>query len=121
MQIYMNKYTYNYSDDGSIKNAEVGLYGNDSDGQYLSASLVINSDELGKDKDGNAKTFDDVTVKEVEDLVRTKLLGYLKPADSKKATDSGNTTPTDPKNTADNGKTSTTNDKTKDSDTGGTN
>lgn len=109
MQIYMNKYTYNYSDDGSIKNAEVGLYGNDSDGQYLSASLVIGQDELGKDKDGKAKTFDDVTVKEVEDLVRTKLLGYVQPADQKKATDTG-----------DKSTTTTTTDTTKDSDKGDT-
>ena len=37
MNIYMNKFTYNYDADGNISDAQVGLYGNNSDGGMRSA------------------------------------------------------------------------------------
>lgn len=85
MNIYMNKFTYNYDADGKISDAQVGLYGND-DGEYVSCNLTIKTDELGKDK-----TFDNVTISDVLNLAKAKALKYLQP-DDKKAADTTNTT-----------------------------
>lgn len=82
MNIYMNKFTYEYDEKGNITSAQVGLYGNDKDGEYVSCNLVVKQDDLGKDK-----TFDDVTVKDVFELTKKKILAYLQPDDKKKATD----------------------------------
>lgn len=86
MNIYMNKFTYNYDADGNISDAQVGLYGNDSDGEYVSCNLTIKTDKLGKDK-----TFDNVTISDVLNLAKAKALKYLQP-DDKKAADTTNTT-----------------------------
>lgn len=86
MNIYMNKFTYNYDADGNISDAQVGLYGNDSDGEYVSCNLTIKTDELGKDK-----TFDNVTISDVLNLAKAKALKYLQP-DDKKAADTANPT-----------------------------
>lgn len=86
MNIYMNKFTYNYDSDGKISDAQVGLYGNDSDGEYVSCNLTIKADELGKDK-----TFDNVTISDVLNLAKVKALKYLQP-DDKKAADTTTTT-----------------------------
>lgn len=84
MNIYMNKFTYEYDSDGKITSAQVGLYGNDKDGEYVSCNLVVKQDDLGKDK-----TFNDVTVQEVFDITKKKILAYLQPDDKKKADASG--------------------------------
>lgn len=82
MNIYMNKFTYNYDADGNISDAQVGLYGNDSDGEYVSCNLVVKKDDLG-----DGKTFDDVTIKDIFEITKKKVLAYLQPDDQKKATD----------------------------------
>lgn len=80
MNIYMNKFTYDYDADGKISDAQVGLYGNDSDGEYVSCNLTIKVDELGQ-----GKTFDNVTINDVLNLAKQKALAYLQPDDKKKA------------------------------------
>lgn len=82
MNIYMNKFTYNYDADGKISDAQVGLYGNDSDGEYVSCNLVVKKDDLG-----DGKTFDNVTIKDIFEITKKKVLAYLQPDDQKKATD----------------------------------
>lgn len=86
MNIYMNKFTYDYDAEGNIIDAQVGLYGNDNDGEYVSCNLTIKTDELGKDK-----TFDNVTISDVLNLAKAKALKYLQP-DDKKAANTTNTT-----------------------------
>lgn len=82
MNIYMNKFTYEYDSDGKVSDAQVGLYGNDSDGEYVSCNLVVKKDDLG-----DGKTFDNVTISDVLNLAKAKALKYLQPDDQKKATD----------------------------------
>ncbi|HJA21377.1 MAG TPA: hypothetical protein H9721_02180 [Candidatus Limosilactobacillus intestinipullorum] len=82
MNIYMNKFTYEYDSDGKVSDAQVGLYGNDSDGEYVSCNLVVKQDDLG-----DGKTFDNVTIKDIFEITKKKVLAYLQPDDQKKATD----------------------------------
>lgn len=82
MNIYMNKLTYEYDSDGKVSDAQVGLYGNDSDGEYVSCNLVVKKDDLG-----DGKTFDNVTIKDIFEITKKKVLAYLQPDDQKKATD----------------------------------
>lgn len=86
MNVYMNKYQEDYDDQGKITGAELGMYGKDKDGEYVSANLVIKTEDLGKKDDGTAKTFDDVSVTEVKDLAKQKLISYLVPTDNKATT-----------------------------------
>lgn len=82
MNIYMNKFTYEYDSDGKVSDAQVGLCGNDSDGEYVSCNLVVKKDDLG-----DGKTFDNVTIKDIFEIAKKKVLAYLQPDDQKKATD----------------------------------
>ena len=82
MNIYMNKFTYEYDSDEKVSDAQVGLYGNDSDGEYVSCNLVVKKDDLG-----DGKTFDNVTIKDIFEITKKKVLTYLQPDDQKKATD----------------------------------
>ncbi len=86
MELYVNKFTYDYADKGVVTDAQVGIYGNDSDGQYVSCNLVIKPEDLGKKDDGTAKTFDDVTITDISAVAKAKMLEYLQDND-KKATD----------------------------------
>lgn len=86
MEMYLNKFTYDYDEKGTITDAQVGLYGNDSDGQYVSCNLVIKPDELGTKTDGKtAKTFNDVTITDISTIAKNKMMSYLQPGDEKKA------------------------------------
>ncbi|MDM8222023.1 hypothetical protein [Limosilactobacillus vaginalis] len=82
MEMYTNKFTYDYGENGTVTDAQVGLYGNDKDGQYVSCNLVIKPDDLGKKDDGMAKTFDDVTIKDISTIAKNKMMSYLQ-GDSK--------------------------------------
>lgn len=83
MEMYTNKFTYDYGENGTVTDAQVGLYGNDKDGQYVSCNLVIKPDDLGKKDDGTtAKTFDDVTIKDISNIAKNKMMSYLQ-GDSK--------------------------------------
>lgn len=82
MEMYINKFTYDYDEKGTVTDAQVGLYGNDKDGQYVSCNLVIKPDDLGKKDDGMAKTFDDVTTKDISTIAKNKMMSYLQ-GDSK--------------------------------------
>lgn len=86
MELYVNKFTYDYADKGVVTDAQVGIYGNDSKGQYVSCNLVIKPEDLGKKDDGTAKTFDDVTITDISAVAKAKMLEYLQDND-KKATD----------------------------------
>lgn len=81
MEIYMNKFTYDYADKGTVTDAQVGLYGNDTEGQYVSCNLVVKKDDLPE-----GKTFDDATLKEIQEIAQKKMLAYLQPDSTKKAT-----------------------------------
>lgn len=80
MEMYLNKFTYDYDEKGAITDAQVSLYGNDADGQYVSCNLVIQPDELGTQADGKtAKTFDDVTITDISTIAKNKMMSYLQP------------------------------------------
>lgn len=86
MEMYINKFTYDYDEKGAVIDAQVGLYGNDKDGQYVSCNLVIKPDELGTKEDGKtAKTFNDVTINDVSAIAKNKMISYLQ--GDKKTTD----------------------------------
>lgn len=82
MEMYTNKFTYDYGENGTVTDAQVGLYGNDKDGQYVSCNLVIKPDDLGKKDDDTAKTFDDVTITDISTIAKNKMMSYLQ-GDSK--------------------------------------
>lgn len=94
MDMYINKYQEDYDDQGNITGAEIGMYGNDNDGEYLSANLVFKTDDLGKKDDGTAKTFDDVSTTEVKNLAKQKLISCLAPTDNKVTTANSSATTT---------------------------
>lgn len=85
MELYVNKFTYDYADKGIVTDAQVGIYGNDSEGQYVSCNLVIKLEDLGKKDDGTAKTFDDVTITDISAVAKAKMLEYLQDNDKKTA------------------------------------
>lgn len=82
MHIYMNRFTYDYTDDGKVKDACVGLFGNDSN-QSINCKLIIKPEDL------DGKTFDTVTLDQVFNIAKKKALAYLQPANTKIA-DSSN-------------------------------
>lgn len=82
MHIYMNRFTYDYDNDGKVKDAKIGLYGNDDD-QLINCTLLIKPEDL------EGKTFDDVTLDQTFNLAKKKALAYLQPADTKTASDGG--------------------------------
>lgn len=85
MEMYINKFTYDYDEKGVVIDAQVGLYGNDKD-EYVSCNLVIKPDELGTKEDGKtAKTFNDVTINDVSAIAKNKMISYLQ--GDKKTTD----------------------------------
>lgn len=86
MELYVNKFTYDYADKGVVTDAQVGIYGNDSEGQYVSCNLIIKPEDLGTKADNTAKTFDDVTITDISAIAKAKMLEYLQGND-KKATD----------------------------------
>ena len=82
MEMYLNKFTYDYDEKGTITDAQVGLYGNDADGQYVSCNLVVQPDELGTQADGKtAKTFNDVTITDISTIAKNKMMSYLQGTD----------------------------------------
>lgn len=84
MEMYLNKFTYDYDEKGTITDAQVALYGNDADGQYVSCNLVIQPDELGTQADGKtAKTFNDVTITDISTIAKNKMMSYLQGTDNK--------------------------------------
>lgn len=91
MEMYLNKFTYDYDEKGAVTDAQVGLYGNDSDGQYVSCNLVIKPDDLGTQADGKtAKTFDDVTITDISTIAKNKIMSYLQGTDKQSNTETTN-------------------------------
>lgn len=70
MKINVNSLTYNFDGD-KITGVTVGFNGN-SNGNFLSATILITSSDLS-----DGKTFDDVTKSELTDLAHTKLTEFL--------------------------------------------
>ena len=85
MELYVNKFTYDYADKGVLTDAQVGIYGNDSDGQYVSCNLIIKPEDLGTKADNTAKTFDDVTITDISAIAKAKMLEYLQGNEKKTA------------------------------------
>lgn len=85
MELYVNKFTYDYADKGVVTDAQVGIYGNDSDGQYVSCNLIIKPEDLGTKADNTAKTFDDVTIADISAIAKAKMLEYLQGNEKKTA------------------------------------
>lgn len=91
MEMYLNKFTYDYDEKGAVTDAQVSLYGNDSDGQYVSCNLVIKPDDLGTQADGKtAKTFDDVTITDISTIAKNKMMSYLQGTDKQSNTETTN-------------------------------
>lgn len=75
MNIYMNKLTYNYDDDGNPVDALIGFStGMNSDSQYIYANIKLTKDDLGE-----GKTFDGLSSKDLVAIARTKLYNFTKP------------------------------------------
>ena len=75
MDIYMNKLTYNYDDDGNPVDALIGFSsGMDKESQYIYANIRLTKDDLGE-----GKTFDSISNKDLVAIARTKLYNFTKP------------------------------------------
>lgn len=71
MNVYLSKLTYEYTDDGKIKDAIVGLNGMDSD-QYTDSQLKMTADDLPE-----GQTFDTINNQDLIELTRQKLIKYI--------------------------------------------
>ncbi len=71
MNVYLSKLTYEYSDDGKIKDAVVGLNGM-ADDQFTDSQLKITADDLAE-----GQTFDTVNNQDLIALARQKLINYI--------------------------------------------
>ncbi|MCY9806581.1 hypothetical protein OXT66_03325 [Lentilactobacillus senioris] len=70
MNITMNNLTYKFNGDETT-GVSVGFNGN-LDGNFISATILIDPTDLAADQ-----TFDDVTKKELTELARAKLTGFV--------------------------------------------
>ena len=71
MNVYLSKLTYEYTDDGKIKDAIVGLNGMDSN-QYTDSQLKMTADDLPE-----GQTFDTINNQDLIELTRQKLIKYI--------------------------------------------
>ena len=75
MNIYMNKLTYNYDNDGNPVDALIGFSsGLNNDSQYIYANIKLTKHDLGE-----GKTFDSLSSKDLVAIARTKLYNFTKP------------------------------------------
>lgn len=70
MNITMNNLTYKFNGDETT-GVSVGFNGS-LDGNFISATILIDPTDLAADQ-----TFDDITKKELTELARTKLTGFV--------------------------------------------
>lgn len=71
MNVYLSKLTYEYDDEGKVKDAIIGLNGMDGD-QFTDSQLKISSGDL---PDG--QTFDTINNQDLISLARQKLVDYI--------------------------------------------
>lgn len=71
MNVYLSKLTYEYTDNGKIKDAIVGLNGMKDD-QYTDSQLQIAVEDLPE-----GQTFDTVNNQELIKIARQKLIDYI--------------------------------------------
>lgn len=71
MNVYLSKLTYEYTDDGKIKDAIVGLNGM-TDDQFTDSQLKITADDLPE-----GQTFDTINNQDLIELTRQKLIKYI--------------------------------------------
>lgn len=71
MNVYLSKLTYEYDDEGKIKDAIIGLNGM-SDDQFTDSQLKITADDLAE-----GQTFDTVNNQDLIALARQKLINYI--------------------------------------------
>lgn len=71
MNVYLSKFTYEYDDDGNVKDVLIGLNGMNGD-QFTDSQLKITAEEL---PDG--QSFDTINNQDLISLARQKLIGYI--------------------------------------------
>lgn len=71
MNVYLSKLTYEYTDDGKIKDAIVGLNGM-TDDQFTDSQLKMTADDLPE-----GQTFDTINNQNLIELTRQKLIKYI--------------------------------------------
>lgn len=71
MNVYLSKLTFEYTDDGKIKDAIVGLNGM-TDDQYTDSQLKMTADDLPE-----GQTFDTINNQDLIELTRQKLIKYI--------------------------------------------
>lgn len=71
MNVYLSKLTYEYTDDGKIKDAIVGLNGM-TDDQFTDSQLKMTADDLPE-----GQTFDTINNQDLIELTRQKLIKYI--------------------------------------------
>lgn len=71
MNVYLSKLTYEYTDDGKIKDAIVGLNGM-TDDQFTDSQLKMTADDLPEEQ-----TFDTINNQDLIELTRQKLIKYI--------------------------------------------
>lgn len=71
MNVYLSKLTYEYTDDGKIKDAIVGLNGM-TDDQFTDSQLKMTDDDLPE-----GQTFDTINNQDLIELTRQKLIKYI--------------------------------------------
>lgn len=74
MDINVTKITYDMTINGTASDILVELGGNNSDGQYVSARLIIKTTDLA-----TGKTLDDLTKADIVTIARTKLVTEVTP------------------------------------------
>lgn len=71
MNVYLSKLTFEYTDDGKIKDAIVGLNGM-TDDQYTDSQLKMTADDLPE-----GQTFYTINNQDLIELTRQKLIKYI--------------------------------------------
>lgn len=74
MDINITKISYDLASDGTATDILVELGGNNSDGQYVSARLIIKTTDLT-----TGKTLDALTKADIVTIARTKLVTEVTP------------------------------------------
>lgn len=74
MEIKLTKISYELTEDGVTTDIPVELGGNDSNGQYASARLIIKAEDLDA-----GKTLDDLTKADIVAIAKAKLVKEVTP------------------------------------------
>lgn len=81
MEIKLKKISYELTEDGVTTDIPVELGGNDSNGQYVTARLIIKAEDLAE-----GKTLDDLTKADISTIAKAKLIKEATPVTATTAT-----------------------------------